>query len=121
MLVEDLIANLPEPERKITLTLRQHILENAPMLREKLSYGVPYYSKKSRVCFIWPASIPNGGIAEGVVLGFCKGHLLSNEEGLLQGNGRKEVVTAQYVSLKQIDWPQVRQWIQEALIIDANL
>jgi hypothetical protein len=47
--------------------------------------------------------------------------LLSNEEGLLQGHGRKEVVTAQYVSLKQIDWPQVRQWIQEALVIDANL
>ncbi|MDO1445258.1 DUF1801 domain-containing protein [Rhodocytophaga aerolata] len=120
MFVKDLIANLPENEKKIILGLRNCILETAPMLREKLSYGVPYYYRKSRVCFIWPASVPNGGLTEGVALGFCKGYLMSNEEGLLQSNGRKEVIAVHYVSISQINWPQVRQWIQEALIVDET-
>jgi hypothetical protein len=121
MLVEDLIADLPADEKKITMVLRNLVVETAPMLREKISYGVPYYYKKSRICFIWPASVPNGGITEGVILGFCKGYLMSNEEGLLQSNGRKEVFTVHYVSIAQIDQHQVRQWIQEASIIDEGL
>jgi uncharacterized protein YdhG (YjbR/CyaY superfamily) len=72
MLVEDLIANLPENEKKITIALRNCILQTAPMLLEKLSYGVPYYFRKNRVCFIWPASIPNGGFTDGVALGFVR-------------------------------------------------
>jgi hypothetical protein len=91
------------------------------MLREKLSYGVPFYFRQSRVCFIWPASVPNGGLKEGVALGFCKGYLMANEEGLLQANGRKEVFAIHYQSASQINWQQVSQWIQEALIIDSGL
>jgi hypothetical protein len=120
MTIEELIAGLPANEKKITMALRNCILETVPVLREKRSYGVPYYSRKSRVCFIWPASVPNGGFKEGVMLGFCKGYLMGNEEGLLQAGGRKEVFTVQYLSLSQIKWPQVRQWVQEALIIDEN-
>lgn len=68
------------------------------MLREKLSYGVPYYFLKSRICFIWPASMPNSSNAEGVTLGFCKGYLMGNEEGLLKAQGRKEVFVILYLS-----------------------
>jgi uncharacterized protein YdhG (YjbR/CyaY superfamily) len=47
MLVEDMIADLPVSEKKITMALRNLVLESAPMLHEKLSYGVPYYYKKA--------------------------------------------------------------------------
>lgn len=121
MLIEDMIADLPVSEKRITMALRDCILKTTPMLREKLSYGVPYYYLKSRICFIWPASVANGGIKEGVILGFCKGYLMSNEEGLLQGNGRKEVFTVHYLDISQINPQQLSQWVQEALIIDKDL
>jgi hypothetical protein len=44
-----------------------------------------------------------------------------NKEGeFLQDNGRKELVTMHYLSVAQTNWPQVRQWVQEALIIDET-
>jgi hypothetical protein len=121
MVVEELIHRLPVNEKRLTMALRDCILQTAPMLQEKLSYGVPFYYRRSRVCFIWPASVPNGGLKEGILLGFCKGYLMANEEGELQAEGRKEVLTVNYLSLSQINWQLVRQWIQEALIIDSDL
>jgi hypothetical protein len=62
--------------------------------------------------------VPNGGITEGVIMGFCKGYLMSNAESLLQSNGRQEVLTMHYVSVAQINQLQLKQRIKEALLID---
>jgi hypothetical protein len=121
MVVEELIHHLPVNEKRLTMAIRDCILQTAPMLQEKISYGVPFYYKRSRICFIWPASVPNGGLKEGILVGFCKGFLMANEEGVLQANGRKEVLTVNYLSLPQINRQLVTQWIQEALIIDSDL
>lgn len=117
-MVTDMLENLPPNEKKITHALRIIILETAPVLQEKLSYGVPYFFYKSRVCFIWPASIPNGGFSQGVSLGFCKGYLMANEEGLLQAGSRKQVLTIKYMSVSEISPILIRRWVHEAVIID---
>lgn len=49
---------IPENEREIVLALRQLILDSIPGCRERLAYNVPYYYLHSRICFIWPPSIP---------------------------------------------------------------
>jgi hypothetical protein len=119
-MIEDFIANLPDHEKKIVHRLRNIILETAPMLREKLSYGVPYYFLKKRICFIWPASAPLSGKTDGVALGFCEGYLMANEEGLLLAEGRKQVLMIHYTSVSQINPGLVRQWVHEAILISEQ-
>jgi hypothetical protein len=45
---------LPAKERIITDVLRQIVLENLPAhCKEKLSYNVPFYYGKRRICLVW--------------------------------------------------------------------
>ncbi len=72
---------LPENERTIVDILRQIILNNLPAgFKEKIAYNVPFFYGRKGICIIWPASIPRGGISEGVLLGFWQGHKLADEE-----------------------------------------
>ncbi len=116
--VEEFVADLPANERPILETLRQIILETLPEVREKLSYGVPYFYRKSRICFLWPASSPLAGRYEGVMLGFCRGHLLSNEQGLLDLGSRKEVSTVIFSDVRSIPQETVREVLLEAAMVD---
>ena len=40
--IEKFVNDLSEEENEIVIALRQIVLEVAPEIREKLSYGVPY-------------------------------------------------------------------------------
>lgn len=88
---DDILDYLPEEERKLLEILRSLVLDCIPDALEKISYNVPFYSRRKRICFIWPASIPWGGVKDGVALGFTKGHLLGNPALLEKGSGRKYV------------------------------
>ena len=79
--MEEFLDSLPKKEREITVRLRKIVLKTAPELKEKFSYGVPYYFGKTRVCFIWPASAPFGKKNSSVEFGFCRGdsHQASDE------------------------------------------
>jgi hypothetical protein len=117
--IEELIADLPKNEKAIVQPLREIILGCSPDLTEKLSYKVPFYYRYARICFIWPGSLPWGKEKkEGVLLGFCKGHLLSNEQGLLAMEGRKEVSMVTLFSPKEINEAIIREIVNEAIIVD---
>ncbi len=116
---DDFYYNLTESEKAIVSLLRKIILDTAPGLEEKISYGVPYYFRKTRVCFIWPASVKQGP-KSGVQLGFCKGYLLSNEQRILESGGRKEVYTITYHAVKEIKPALIREVIHEAIIVDEE-
>jgi hypothetical protein len=117
--VEDLLATLPAEERVIMEELREIILTCLPTAKEKLSYNVPYYFLQSRVCFIWPASVPWGGIKQGVLIGFCKGQLLS-DASYLQAGKRKQVLTKTFFSTKEIDREELCRLLYEATWIDEE-
>ena len=73
--VEEFPDFLPEDELRIVKFLRAIIKECIPACKEKLAYNVPYYYRHSRICFIWPASIPWGKVEKhGVMLGFTNGY-----------------------------------------------
>jgi len=72
--IVQLFDRLPEKERIIVDVLRQIVSDNLPgYCKEKLAFNVPYFFGKRGICIIWPATIPRGGIKEGVLLGFGKG------------------------------------------------
>ncbi len=108
-------------EQAICNHLRTLILENFPELKEKFSYGVPYYFGNTRICFMYPASFPYCGFAEGVNLGFARGHLMSNEHGLLDMGSRKEVG---YVLLRreaEVPAAVLLEMLHEAVLLDAEM
>ena len=117
--VDEFLDFLPEEELKITLRLRKIVLECIPNVKEKLSYNVPYYFLKKRICFIWPASILWGKkqTYEGVRFGFTSGYLLQDETGYLDKGDRKEVYWHDFKSLKEIEEDVLKSFIFQAVEI----
>ena len=115
--VTDHLDYLPEQELAIVECLRNLVLECIPDCTEKLAYNVPFYYRHSRICFIWPGSVPWGNIKSGVEIGFCKGHLLTDSSYLHAGN-RKEVNIKTFQQVKEIDLQVLRQLLYEAALID---
>ncbi|MCB0699498.1 MAG: DUF1801 domain-containing protein [Chitinophagales bacterium] len=120
--IEEFLEYLPEDELKIVQKLRKLILSCMPEGKEKLAYNVPFYYQHKRVCYIWPASVPWGKIKETgkVEFGFCKGHKLMDEAGVLNKAGRKEIATIVFRSTKEIDTDLLRSYMYEALFIDEQ-
>ncbi len=112
----DFTESLPEHELKIVNFLREVILSAIPECAEKLAYNVPFYYLKYRVCYIWPASVPWGGLEEGVAIGFCKGDLLSNAHEV-DSKGMTKVI---FTDVKQINVKQIEQLLFEAAILDKE-
>jgi len=116
--INEFLDHLPPDELKLVERLRSLVLECIPDAKEKLSYNVPYYFRHSRICFIWPGSVPWGKtVKQGVELGFCKGHLLADPSYLNTGT-RKEVYTKTFLSTKDMDADMIRQLLFEAAAID---
>jgi hypothetical protein len=108
-------------EKSVCLRLRDLLLTSFPALKEKFGYGVPYYWRYSRICFLYPASFPYSGIETGVSFGFTRGHLLSNEQGLLDLGERKEVAYIRLLSEKEIREDLLLEIIHEAVLLDAEV
>jgi Domain of unknown function (DU1801) len=109
------------PEQAICVRLRELLLGNFPELKEKFAYGAPFYHRNSRICFLYPASLPYSGIASGVSFGFNRGHLLSNDHGLLDIGNRKQVA---YISLLQesdIKADLFLEMLHEAVLLDDEM
>ena len=77
------------------------------------------------ICFIWPPSIYWGPKKEwndkkekGVTLGFCQGNKMSNEDGALLIEGRKQVYCMYFKTLKEINDEQIRALLYEAELVD---
>ncbi|MEI6947571.1 DUF1801 domain-containing protein [Paraflavisolibacter sp. H34] len=118
--VNEFLHYLPEEELVMVELLRELTLECIPGVKEKLAYNVPFYYRYSRICFIWPGSVPWGkNTKPGVEFGFCKGHLLS-DPGYLNKGTRKEVYIKTFFTPKEIDRPALRQLLYEAVLIDEE-
>jgi len=117
--IQEFLDYLPKNERLIVDILRAIVFECLPNPHEKLSYNVPYYFNRSRVCFIWPSSIPWGKVKKsGVILGFPKGYLMRDELHFLEAGNRKHVRTKTYFDATEIDTDLVKTYIFEAIKVD---
>ena len=111
---------LPENERLISDVLRQIILGQLPAVcKEKLTYNVPFFYGKKRICLIWPASIKGGGIKSGVLLGFCEGNRLTDIHGYLTHGTNKKIFYKIYQSIDEIDEKEICILLKEAIELDG--
>lgn len=125
--VEEAIQSLPKAELAIVRRLRALITECLPKAEEKGYYGlgVPFYTRHRMICFIWPSSFmwgkkPKDNTGKLVTLGFCQGNLMSNDEGILKAEGRKQVYCMYINSLAEINEDQIRALLLEAELIDEG-
>lgn len=111
--VDEFLDYLPADELEIVLFLRKIILECMPDCKEKLANNVPFYYRHSRICYIWPATIPWEKVSKGVAIGFCKGDSLLDET----------FTTAKFTfnSVKEIDIALLKKQIKEAILIDEKI
>ncbi len=110
---------LPEKERMLTDVLRQIVLKNLPTYcKEKLTYNVPYYYGKRRICLIWPATIPWGGFNRGVLLGFSQGNKLIDKDRYLTHGTNKQVYYKIFYSTDEIDPGAIISLLKEAIETD---
>ena len=114
-----LFEMLPDEERIIVDVLRQIITENLPAYcKEKLSYNVPFFYGNKSICLIWPATIPRGGIKEGVLLGFWYGNKLNDVDNYLTHGTNKQVFYKIFRSAEEIDEPAIIKLLKEAVQLD---
>jgi hypothetical protein len=127
--IDQMIANLPRNEQVLVRRLRALVMECIPHAMEKAYYdmGIPFYTHNRLICFIWPPSIdwdPGPGDKrrkeKGVSLGFNQGNLMSNEDGVLLSEGRKQVYVMYFKKLDDIDEGQVKALLFEAAMIDEQ-
>lgn len=117
--IAHLIEILPENERLLVDILRSIIIENLPKTcKEKISYNVPYFYGKKGICIIWPASIPRGGVREGVLLGFWHGNKLMDEDKYLVHGTNKQIFYKIYKTPEEIDEAAIAKLLKEAVTLD---
>ncbi|MDX1628368.1 MAG: DUF1801 domain-containing protein [Fulvivirga sp.] len=116
--VNDFIDYLPENELQIVEVLRKLIFESIPEIEEKLAYNVPFYSRYYRICYIWPASVPWGGVKKGVSIGFVRANEMALEDQYLSFGNKKHVGTKNYTSVKEIDIEKLSMLLYEACEVD---
>jgi hypothetical protein len=123
------MMKLPREEHMVVQRLRRLVAECLPKASEQAYYGlgVPFYRHNRLICFIWPPSISWGPARsketankKGVTLGFCQGNRMSNEEGYLLSEGRKQVYCMYFHKLVEIDEALVRPLLYEAGMIDET-
>ena len=91
------------------------LMMDQPGIRCKLSYKIPFYYRNSWICYIFPQK--KGGIE----FAFPRGRELSNEQGILDTRGRKEVAGIILKTLDDIPEESLIEVIQEAIILDESV
>lgn len=118
--VHQLIEILPEKEWIIVDVLRGIIQNRLPdYCKEKISFNVPFFYGNKGICIIWPASIPRGGIKEGVLLGFWQGYKLEDPQNYLVKGTNKKVFYKIFKSVEEIDVEAIEFLIDAAVIVDG--
>ena len=114
----DLIS---EEEKIIVDVLRQIVKESLPAYcKEKISYNVPFFYGHRSICLIWPASIPRGGIKEGVLLGFWYGNRLKDKGRYLLHGSNKQIYYKIFKSAGEIEAEPLVEIIKEAAKLDQS-
>jgi hypothetical protein len=109
--VEDFISQQTgEPQR--IMQYLHNVLGHDLGLVDKIRYRIPFYYHKSWICYINPIK------HNGVELAFLRGNELSNEQGILDFKGRKQVAGIELRTFSEIPRAAIYEIIQEALILD---
>jgi hypothetical protein len=79
---------------------------------------VPFFFGNRSICLVWPASVPRGGIKEGVLLGFWYGSSLNDEDSYLKHGTNKQIFYKIFKDPEEIDEKALVKILREAVRFD---
>lgn len=112
--VEEYITQLEDNQRKIAAFLHQKLTEEFG-LEAKIRFKIPFYYRKSWVCYLNPVK------NDGIELAFIRGNELSNEYQYFDFKGRKQVMGITIYDIKDLDRDILEQTLIEALTLDESV
>lgn len=112
--VELYILEQDGPQREIMQYL-DDLLLSYPEITAKMRFSIPFYYRKSWVCYLNPTKDGR------VELAFTWGRELSNEQGLLEARGRKLVRGVTFASIEEIPEETLHEILQEAFLVDEEV
>ena len=112
--VESFLLELKEDQQKVANLLHEFLLI-IPDISTKLRYKIPFYYRKSWICYINP--LKNHGIE----LAFTRANELSNTSGILDFKDRKQVAGISLFDPKQIPFQAINEILDEAILLDEHV
>ncbi len=109
------ILDQEEPQQEVLAFLHDLIVAQFPELEAKIRYKIPFYYRKSWICYLNPTK---GGKVE---FAFIRGNELSNEQGLLDFRGRKQVGGITIGSVSEIPVEPLLEVLAEAVLLDEAI
>lgn len=100
-----------ENQRQLMMYLHQIII-NYPNITAKISYKIPFYRYKRQLCYLNPVKF------DAVELAFVYGNELSNEQGLLKFNNRKQIAGITFQNIDSVPLQLLDEILQEAILLD---
>jgi hypothetical protein len=111
--VEGYIYQQGDLEREVMLYLHQ-LLVDENQLTPKIKYRVPFYYRKSWICYLNP--LKKGGVE----LNFTRGNELENTQHLLNFRGRTQVGGIVLNELNDLPHDLILTVLNEALALDES-
>ena len=111
--IEAYLSDLASPQQEMMDYLHQ-LITSYPEVTAKIRYKIPFYYRRSWICYLNPTK------DKGVELAFTRGNELSNEQGLLDARGRKQVSGVVFYQLKDIPEAVLYEVLQEAFLLDEE-
>ncbi len=105
-----------EGDQQAILQFLHDLMMSTPEVTSKIRYRIPFYYRKSWFCYLNPTKKPVG-----VEMVFIRGIELSNEQGLLDAKGRKQVAGVTFTKVDDIRVEPLLEIIQEALYLDDTV
>jgi len=112
--VEDYIYNFDDSQRETMLFLHK-LLSVELNLTDKLRFKIPFYYRKSWICYL------NPGKNNSIEFAFVRGNELSNSQQLLNSKGRKQIWSIELTKLSKVPIRELTEIIQEALLLDETV
>ena len=94
------------------MTFIHNYLKAQPQVTSKLRYKIPFYYRKSWICYLNPRK------DKSIEFCFIRGRELSNKQGILNAKGRKMITSINLAKLADIAKEPLFEVIQEALLLD---
>jgi hypothetical protein len=112
--VEDYIESFDDSQRDILLYIHK-LLSIELNLTYKLRFKIPFYYRKSWICYLNPTK------NKSIEFAFVRGNELSNSQGLLDSKGRKQVWSIELTKLSESPIGKLTEIIQEAILLDETV
>lgn len=104
-----------EGEQKLIASVIHDIIMTYPEVTNKIRYKIPFYYRKSWICYINPIK------KDGIELCFLRANELSNENGILDFKKRKQVAGISIYDHKKLNTDIINEVLTEAIVLDDEI